>query len=64
MIALRRVRTQYTKLHPTLITTMDRAHYCEQLTAALKQPIIDVAAKYNGFSTFPAQELIYTPPLR
>jgi hypothetical protein len=25
------------------------------------QPLIDVSAKYNGFTAFPAQDLIYVP---
>jgi hypothetical protein len=36
-------------------------HYAEQLTPALMQPLIDMAAKYNGFKAFPAQELMFKP---
>jgi hypothetical protein len=38
---------------------MARVHYPEQMTAALMQPLIDASAKYQGFSTFPAREVIY-----
>jgi hypothetical protein len=27
----------------------------------LMQPLIDASAKYQGFSSFPAQEVIYVP---
>jgi hypothetical protein len=38
---------------------MTRARFGEQLTPALMQPLIDVAAKFGGFNPFPARELIY-----
>jgi ABC-type nitrate/sulfonate/bicarbonate transport system substrate-binding protein len=53
------ILAKYTKIDPAVISTMARVHYAEQLTPALMQPLIDVAAKYNGFKSFPAQELIY-----
>jgi len=37
---------------------MTRARFGEQLTPALMQPLIDVAAKFGGFSPFRAQELL------
>lgn len=49
------------KVDPASISGTARIHYAEQMTPALMQPFIDVSAKYNGFSTFPAQELIYVP---
>lgn len=55
------ILAKYLKLDPTVIATMTRVRYGDQLTAALMQPVVDTAAKYNKFSTFPAQELIYTP---
>jgi NitT/TauT family transport system substrate-binding protein len=55
------ILAKYTQTDPTVIATMGRVHYGDTLTAALMQPLIDVSAKYNGFSTFPAQELIYRP---
>jgi NitT/TauT family transport system substrate-binding protein len=50
---------KYTKIDPAVIATMTRARFGEQLTPALMQPLIDVAAKFGGFSAFPAQELIF-----
>jgi NitT/TauT family transport system substrate-binding protein len=49
----------YTKIDPAVIANMTRARFSEQLTPAVMQPLIDLAAKYNGFNSFPAQELIY-----
>lgn len=56
------ILAKYTKVDPTVIATMVRLHYGEQLTAASMQPLIDVAAKYGKFSSFPAQELLYLSP--
>jgi hypothetical protein len=55
------ILAKYTKLDPTAIATMTRVRFGEQLTPTLMQPFIDVFAKYNGFSAFPARELIYAP---
>lgn len=55
------ILAKYTKISPTVIATMTRSHFAEDLSAALMQPLIDASAKYNGFSPFPAQELIYQP---
>jgi NitT/TauT family transport system substrate-binding protein len=52
----------YTNVDPSIIASMVRARYAERATAALIQPVIDVSAKYNGFSSFPAQEIIYAAP--
>ena len=52
---------KYTKIDPAVLATMARSHYAEQLTPGLIQPLIDVSAKYNGFTAFPAPELIYAP---
>lgn len=56
------ILAKYSKIGPAVIATMVRAHYSEQLTPTLMQPLIDVTAKYGKFPTFPAQELIYAPP--
>jgi len=56
------ILAKYTKIDPAVVATMARIRYPEQFTPALMQPLIDVSAKYNGFSPFPAQELMYTPP--
>jgi NitT/TauT family transport system substrate-binding protein len=50
-----------TKIPSAVISTMTRARYGEKLTPALIQPVVDVAARYLHFATFPAQELIYVP---
>ena len=55
------ILAKYVKIDPGIIATMARNHYAEQLTPALMQPLIDAAAKYNGFKTFPAAELLYKP---
>lgn len=55
------ILAKYTKIDLAVIATMTRTHYGEQLTAALMQPVIDASAKYNGFSPFPAQDLVYAP---
>ena len=49
---------KYTSMDPSTVSTMVRVHFGEQLTPALVQPQIDVAAKYVPFATFPAQEII------
>ena len=49
----------YLKLDPAVVSRMTRVRYTEQMTPALMQPLIDVTAKYDGFATFPAQDLIY-----
>lgn len=51
----------YTKLSPEVIETMVRARFAETLNAPLMQPLVDVSARYGGFPTFPASELIYVP---
>jgi NitT/TauT family transport system substrate-binding protein len=55
------ILAKYTKIDPLIIATMTRTHYGEQLTPRLMQPLIDLTAKYGKFSTFPAQELIFSP---
>ena len=53
------ILAKYLKLDPAVVATMIRTHYAEQMTPAVMQPLVDTSAKYNGFKTFPAQELIY-----
>jgi len=53
------ILAKYAKIDPTVIATMTRSHYGEQLTQSLMQPLIDLTAKYGKFTTFPAEELIY-----
>jgi NitT/TauT family transport system substrate-binding protein len=52
----------YSKQDPAVVASTARVRFVENLTPALMQPIIDVSAKYNGFKSFPAQEIIYTRP--
>jgi ABC-type nitrate/sulfonate/bicarbonate transport system substrate-binding protein len=51
---------KYTKIDPAVMAAMTRSHYAEALTPGAMQPLIDVSAKYNGFASFPAQELIFS----
>jgi NitT/TauT family transport system substrate-binding protein len=53
----------YSKQDPAVVAATARVRFVEQLTPALMQPIIDVSARYNGFASFPASELIYARPL-
>ena len=52
---------RYTKIEPSLMANMVRVRFADRLSASLIQPQVDVTAKYAHFSTFAAQELIYTP---
>jgi ABC-type nitrate/sulfonate/bicarbonate transport system substrate-binding protein len=55
------ILTKYMKIDPATIGTMARYRFAETITPALMQPLIDVSAKYNDFSSFPASELLYAP---
>ena len=55
------ILAKYSKIDPAVIATMARIHYADQLTPGLMQPLIDAAAKYAGFPTFPARDLMYSP---
>jgi hypothetical protein len=55
------ILAKYSNIDPRVLGTMTRSHYAERLDPALLQPLIDVAAKYAKFNSFPAQELIYAP---
>jgi NitT/TauT family transport system substrate-binding protein len=50
---------RYTSIDPSVVATMIRVRFGEQLVASAVQPQVDVAAKYMPFPTFPAQEIIY-----
>lgn len=52
------ILVKYTKIDPGLVSSMIRAKYGVTLTAATVQPEIDVTAKYQNFTTFPAADLI------
>ncbi len=47
------------RVSPDVVNASVRAHYAGTLTPALVQPMIDVAAKYGNFPTFPAAEMIF-----
>jgi NitT/TauT family transport system substrate-binding protein len=53
---------QFSKVDPAVIASMVRARYAERLTAAMVQPVVDVAARYSGFTSFSGAELIYEAP--
>jgi NitT/TauT family transport system substrate-binding protein len=55
------ILSQATKIPAPVIATMTRARYGDSLSVGLIQPVIDTAAHYLKFPTFPAQELLYTP---
>jgi NitT/TauT family transport system substrate-binding protein len=55
------ILSQYTKIPSAAIATMTRARYGEVLSPSLIQPVVDVAAHYLHFASFPAQELLYAP---
>lgn len=52
---------RYTKMDPAVVSSMVRVRFGERLSAASIQPQVDIAAKYGGFRTFPASEIIYSP---
>jgi NitT/TauT family transport system substrate-binding protein len=47
------------RVSPEVVNAAVRAHYAAALTPAMLQPLLDVAAKYGGFPSFPATEIIY-----
>jgi NitT/TauT family transport system substrate-binding protein len=47
------------RVSPEVVNASVRAHFGTALTPALVQPMIDVAAKYGNFPTFPATEMIF-----
>jgi NitT/TauT family transport system substrate-binding protein len=49
---------KYTHIDPAVAATMIRVRFGDKLTPAAVQPQIDVSAKYGGFATFPASEII------
>ncbi len=52
---------RYAKIDPALAAGMTRSRYGERPSAALMQPVINVAAKYGKFAPFPADGFIYKP---
>jgi NitT/TauT family transport system substrate-binding protein len=49
---------KYTHIDPAVVATMIRVRFADRLTPAAVQPQVDVSAKYAGFATFPAQDII------
>ena len=47
------------KVSPEIVNASTRAHYSPTLDPAMLQPMIDMAARYGGFPTFPAADMIY-----
>jgi NitT/TauT family transport system substrate-binding protein len=47
------------RVSPEVVAAAVRTHYGTALDAASVQPMIDVAAKYGGFPSFPASEIIF-----
>ena len=52
------ILVKYTKIDPALVNSMTRVVYGESLDPKLLQPEIDSNAKFGGFTTFPAAELL------
>lgn len=52
------ILVKYTQIDPALVKSMTRVVYGESLDPKLLQPEIDSNAKYGGFTTFPAAELL------
>ena len=52
---------KYAKIDPLLVAGATRIRYGERLQASLVQPVIALAAKYQKFAPFPAEDLIYKP---
>lgn len=55
------ILAKHSKIPANVIATMVRAHYAIELTPNLLQPGIDASAKYNGFKSFRASELLLAP---
>jgi len=49
----------YSKIDPAAVGAMTRVQFGEHLTAAMLQPVVNVAAKYGDFPPYSAQSLIY-----
>jgi NitT/TauT family transport system substrate-binding protein len=53
---------KYLKVDRSLVAASPRAYFAKTLSPALIQPGIDLTAHYAKFPTFPATELLFTPP--
>jgi ABC-type nitrate/sulfonate/bicarbonate transport system substrate-binding protein len=54
------ILAKYTKLDPALVRASVRAKFGETLTPGMIQPLIDLAAHFGVFASFPAQEIVDT----
>ena len=52
------ILVKYAQIDPSVVGAMTRVVYGESLDPRLLQPEIDSNAKYGGFTTFPAEELL------
>lgn len=55
---------KYLKVDAAQVAATPRTYFARTLDPAQIQPGIDLTAKYAKFDTFPARELIYSPPRR
>jgi NitT/TauT family transport system substrate-binding protein len=53
------ILVQHTKIDPAVVAAMVRVRYGESLDPILLQPEINANAKYNHFTSFAADELLY-----
>jgi NitT/TauT family transport system substrate-binding protein len=51
---------KYTKIDPALVGAMSRSRYADRLSTVTLQPIVDLAARYKAFPSFPAADLLAT----
>jgi NitT/TauT family transport system substrate-binding protein len=58
------ILAKYLKVDQAQVAASPRTYFAKSLDPANVQPGIDLTAKYAKFTTFPAQELIYTPARR
>jgi ABC-type nitrate/sulfonate/bicarbonate transport system substrate-binding protein len=51
----------YSKTDPVVVASTPRVRFTSEFSPSLIQPLIDASAKYNGFKSFPAQDILYAP---
>jgi NitT/TauT family transport system substrate-binding protein len=49
---------KYAKIDPALVGEMSRSQYADRLSTVTLQPIVDLAARYKAFPSFPAADLL------
>jgi NitT/TauT family transport system substrate-binding protein len=55
------ILAKHTNMDPAIVAKLTRTHFAEQMTPELLQPLMDAAAKYNGFKAFPSQDVMVAP---